>query len=86
MLLTTFPANVAQANQGDDKSITIHEPKGRVSDEIKLSEGHGSKWLWILLGAAVLIGGIAVVAGGGGDSGQTHDTSESDTGSVSGSW
>ena len=86
MLFTVFHVNAPQANQGNDKTITNHEPQSRVSDEIKLSGGHGSKWLWILLGAAVVIGGIAAIAPGSEDSDQTYDTSEPDTGSVSGSW
>jgi hypothetical protein len=86
MLLAAFPANAAQAKEGDDKSITIHEPQSRVSDEINLSEGGGSKWLWILLGAAVVVGGIAAIAGSSEASDQPNDAPEPDTGSVSGTW
>jgi hypothetical protein len=61
--------------------VTEHEPSGRMTAEIDSTKTSGGKWLWALLGVAV-IGGVAAAAGGGGGGGGGGET----TGSVSGSW
>ena len=56
-------------------------------EEAQPSKKGGGKWLWALLGAA-LIGGVAAMAGGGGDGGGDDggDNGSDSTGSVGGSW
>jgi hypothetical protein len=74
------------ANSNLDDQITAHEPKTRISDLKELPEGKGVNWLWALLGLAV-VGGVAAIAGGGGDDGGGDDGDGGDnTGSVGGSW
>jgi hypothetical protein len=73
--------------------ITQTPPEIRSSPEIKIPEAAekkmetkiGHKWLWALLGLA-LVGGAAAAAGGGGGGGGGDDGGSSGTGSVTGSW
>ena len=66
-----------------DTEITEHPPQTVMTPEKKLESGGGGKWLWALLGVA-LIGGVAAAAGGGGSGGGSSDGPT--TGSVSGAW
>jgi hypothetical protein len=69
-----------------ENQVTIHEPKTRISDLKDRPEGKGGNWLWALLGAVAVAGGIAAIAGG--DSGGGDDSGDDGptTGSVGGSW
>ena len=68
-------------NSNIDGQITTHEPKTRISDLNDLPKGTGGNWLWAILGVVAVAGGVAAMAGGGGD-----DVSYDNTGSVGGSW
>lgn len=63
--------------------VTEHEPGGRVSEEMSLSEESGAKWLWALLGVA-LVGGVAAAAGGGGGGGGSDNVAQ--TGTFTAGW
>jgi len=92
-LAVIFYFNVATADfavaasSDSDNQITTHEPKARISDLKDLPKGKGGSWLWAILGAIVVAGGVGAMAGGGdsggGDDGGGGDTT---TGSVGGSW
>lgn len=68
-------------------TVTEHEPEGRTTAEVGAPQksGGGGKWLWALLGVA-LIGGAAAAAGGGGGGGGGGDDGGESTGSFEASW
>ena len=81
-------ADVAVAASSDlDNQITTHEPKTRISDLKDLPKGKGGNWLWAILGALAVAGGVAAMAGGGdGGGGGDDGGGGGTTGSVGGSW
>ena len=80
--------------KADQQSITQHEPKVLASPEKELVPGisdQGEKkkpnWLWIGLGAALLIGLFAAAgAGGGGDDSGGNPPPEGDDGDITVGW
>ncbi len=78
--INTDFAGAAEINP--ESQITEHEPKARISNLKDLPKGKGGNWLWAILGAVAIAGGVAVMAGGGDGGGGGDDK----TGSVGGSW
>ena len=84
----------------DQKNITRHEPKIMATPEkdipmVQAEEGKGkSGYLWVGLGAAVLLGVLAAAAGGGGGGGGDGDNGDNnggesntgDTGNITVGW
>jgi len=73
-----------------ENDIIEYEPESSISTAKKLpATGGGVKWLWALLGVAV-IGGVVAAAGGGGsdDGGGSNDNDDDSTatGGIGGSW
>ena len=66
-------------NRSKTKPITHHEPNSRTSTELDAPEEKGGSLIWIGLGAAALIGGIAAIAGGGGSGGGGDDDDDGPT-------
>lgn len=79
-VLVTYSPHVSFA----DSDITENLPQTVMTPEKKIDGGGGGKWLWALLGIA-LIGGVAAAAAGGGSSSGGGSDGPT-TGSVSGSW
>ena len=60
-----------------EAGVTVKKPQGVLSPEIdipsveeaKSSQGGGGKWLWAILGVALVGGVVAALAGGGDDGG-----------------
>ena len=74
----------AKADITKNKPVIKSLPEEKIPVEIvNGKEGGGGKWLWALLGVA-LVGGIVAVAGGGGDGGGGDD--DGPTGDVVVSW
>lgn len=73
-------------NMDKTKPITHHEPNSRTSPELDSPDKQGGSLIWIGLGAAALIGGIAAIAGGGGGSGGGDDDDGATTGDYEISW
>ncbi len=79
--------SAGNANINKTKPITHHEPNSRTSPELNAPDQKNGSLLWIGLGAAALIGGIAAIAGGGGGSGGGgDDDDDSTTGNYQISW
>jgi hypothetical protein len=76
--------------------VTSPEPQVVTSKEYDISDGEakgakasGGKWLWAILGVALIGGLAAAVAGGGGDDGGGGGGGDDDgdgTGGITGSW
>lgn len=82
-----YPINTDYAGAAEinpESQITEHEPKARISNLKELPKGKGGNWLWALLGAVAIAGGVAAMAGGGGGGG--GGSGDDNTGSVGASW
>ena len=82
-----YPINTDYAGAAEidpESQITEHEPKARISNLKDLPKGTGGNWLWAILGAVALAGGVAAMAGGGGGGG--GGSGDDNTGSVGASW
>ena len=79
----------AQADITKNRPVIKSLPEEKIPVEtVKGKEGGGGKWLWAILGVA-LVGGIAAALGGGGGGGGGGDDPPSPTpttGSVTVSW
>jgi len=64
--------------------ISSSEEEIPIADKAEPSQISGSKWLWALLGVALIGGIIAAAGGGGGGGGSSGD--ESTTGDIDVSW
>ena len=80
--------NAAQIEKEATPTITEHMPQSRIVVEKDIPGSGGKSWLWILLGVALVAGGVAALAGssdsGGGSSGSTD--SQTPTGDVTVGW
>jgi hypothetical protein len=80
--------------KADNKTITQHEPKVMATPEKELAPGATVRddkkkpnWLWIGLGAALLIGLVAAAGGGGGGDGGGNDPPpDEDNGDITVGW
>ena len=68
------------------KPITHHEPNSRTSPELDSPVKKSGSLIWIGLGAAALLGGIAALAGGGGGSGGGGGGDDGDNGASTGDY
>lgn len=75
----------AQADITKNRPVIKSLPEEKIPVEtVKGKEGGGGKWLWAILGVA-LVGGIVAAAGGGGGGGSDGPTTPT-TGNVTVSW
>jgi len=88
MLISVLPVDAAGRGTVEEGSITEHTPQSRILEEKEIPENGGTPWLWIILGAAAVIAGIAALAGGSSDSGggSSSSSTTTETGSVGVSW
>ncbi len=69
MLISVIPVGAAEGGTVEEGTITEHTPQSRILEEKEIQDSGGANWLWILLGAVVVIAGVAVLAGSGGSGG-----------------
>jgi len=90
LIMNLYLTNITFAQQARlyaEAQITKHPPQILAPQEekipIKKVAKKKSKWLWLILGIALVGGGAAAISGGGDEGSGSNGP---DTGSVSGSW
>ena len=75
MLISVVAVDASDTESLGTGNITEHSPQSRVLEEEEIPNSGGTPWLWIFLGAVVVIAGIAAAAGSSGDSTSTRPIS-----------
>lgn len=90
---TAMCAEKKPLDKADKETITQHEPKVMSSLEQKMTSEQAAQvekkkinWLWVGLGAAVVIGLAAALGGSGGGGGGSDPPSSQDEGDVTVEW
>jgi len=86
MLISVFPVNAAEGEALEEGTITAHTPQSRILEEKEIPDSGGTNWVWIVLGAVVVVAGVAALAGSSGDSGSSSSGSSTPTGDVTVTW
>jgi len=87
MLISVLPVDAAEGGTVGEGSITEHTPQIRILEEKEIQDSGGTNWLWIILGAVVVIVGVAALAGSSSDSGGGSSSgSPTSTGDVAVTW
>jgi hypothetical protein len=86
MLISVLPVDAAEGGTVEEGTITEHTPQSRILEEKEIQDSGGTNWLWILLGAVVVIAGVAALAGSSDSGGGSSSGSPTSTGDVTVSW